>query len=90
MALQEKEKIPGSIERAVAMAVARDQILTVQKVTKVLAMYSIVPKAKKPMCSCGMLRWLRSFIDTHNYNRVRSGAPVIGGDSISALEGGTF
>ena len=80
MALQEKSNVPGSLERAAAVAVTRDQKLAVQKVTKVLAMYSLVPEAKRPMCQCeGMLRWLTRIIDTHNYNRVKPGAPVIGG-----------
>ena len=84
-ALQEKANVPGSLERAVAMAVTRDQKLAVQKVTKVLAMYSLVPEAKKPMSDCeGMLRWLTRIIDTHNYNRVKPGAPVIGGGSSAA------
>eukprot|EP00986_Skeletonema_menzelii_P005229 scaffold1848_cov132-Skeletonema_menzelii.AAC.9 len=72
--------VPGSLERAVAMAVTRDQKLAVQKVTKVLAMYSLVPEAKSPMCQCeGMLRWLTRIIDTHNYNRVKPGTPAFGG-----------
>ncbi|KAL7552948.1 hypothetical protein ACHAWF_017317 [Thalassiosira exigua] len=80
LALQEKADVPGSLERAVATAVTRDQKLAVQKVTKVLAMYSLVPEAKRPMCRCeGMLRWLTRIVDTHNYNRVRPGAPVVGG-----------
>jgi hypothetical protein len=88
-ALQEKANVPGSLERAVAMAVTRDQKLAVQKATKVLAMYSLVPEAKRPMCQCdGMLRWLTRIIDTHNYNRVKPGAPVIGGMA-SAGNGGT-
>ena len=91
-ALQEKANVPGSLERAVAMAVTRDQKLAVQKVTKVLAMYSLVPEAKRPMCQCeGMLRWLTRIVDTHNYNRVKPGAPVVGGtaSSSSASGGGT-
>lgn len=79
-ALQEKANVPGSLERAVAIAVTRDQKLAVQKVTKVLAMYSLVPEAKRPMCVCkGMLRWLTRIIDTHNYNRVKPGTPSFGG-----------
>jgi hypothetical protein len=79
-ALQEQANVPGSLERAAAVAVTRDQKLAVQKVTKVLAMYSLVPEAKKPMCeSVGMLKWLTRIIDTHSYNRVKPGAPVIGG-----------
>jgi len=89
MALQQKANVPGSLERAVATAVTRDQKLAVQKVTKVLAMYSLVPEAKKPMCDCdGMLRWLTRIIDTHNYNRVKPGAPVIGGGTAGHASGG--
>lgn len=93
-ALQAKANVPGSLERAVATAVTRDQKLAVQKVTKVLAMYSLVPEAKKPMCECeGMLRWLTRIVDTHNYNRVKPGAPAIGGGAAASsglgAKGGT-
>lgn len=81
--------VPGSLERAVAMAVTRDQKLAVQKVTKVLAMYSLVPEAKSPMCQCeGMLRWLTRIIDTHNYNRVKPGTPAFGGRASFRGKGG--
>jgi hypothetical protein len=80
--------VPGSLERAVAMAVTRDQKLAVQKVTKVLAMYSLVPEAKRHICQCeGMLRWLTRIIDTHNYNRVKPGTPAFGGSA--SLSGGS-
>ena len=80
LAIQEKANVPGSLERAVATAVTRDQKLAVQKVTKVLAMYSLVPEAKQPMCDQpGMLRWLTRIVDTHNFNRVKPGAPPIAG-----------
>lgn len=36
LALQEKANVPGSLERAVAMAVTRDQKLAVQKVIRIL------------------------------------------------------
>jgi hypothetical protein len=82
--------VPGSLERAVAMAVTRDQKLAVQKVTKVLAMYSLVPEAKSPMCTCvGMLRWLTRIIDTHNYNRVKPGTPAFGGAASRAASRAT-
>ena len=88
LAIQEKANVPGSLERAVATAVTRDQKLAVQKVTKVLATYSLVPEAKQPMCDCpGMLRWLTRIVDTHNYNRVKPGAPPIGGRSVKLGEG---
>ena len=80
MASQEKIHMPGSLERAASTAVTRDQKLAVQKATKVLAMYSLVPEAKQPMCECrGMLHCLTRIIDTHYYNRLKPGAPVIGG-----------
>ena len=79
--------MPGSLERAVAMAVTRDQKLAVQKVSKILAMYSLVPEAKQPMCDCnGMLHCLTRIIDTHYYNRLKPGAPVIGGAASKASE----
>lgn len=84
-ALRETAQAPGSLERAAAVAVTRDHKLSVQKVTKVLAMYSLVPEAKRAMCECeGMLHWLTRIIDTNNYNRVKPGAPVIGGTSAAA------
>lgn len=89
MTLQEKTSMPGALERAVAMAVTRDQKLAVQKMTKVLAMYSLVPEAKQAMCDCkGMLHWLTRIIDTHYYNRLKPGAPVIGGAASKASERG--
>ena len=53
-------------------------------------MYSLVPEAKKPMCDCpGMLRWLTRIVDTHNINRVKPGAPPIGGmSSKGSINGG--
>jgi len=51
----------------------RDLKLAVQKVTKLLAMYSLVPEAKYPMVVCpGLLTVLVKVIDTRNLNRVRS------------------
>ena len=49
-------------------------------------MYSLVPETKAPMCECeGMLRMLTRIIDTHNYNRVKPGAPAIGGTASAAV-----
>ncbi|KAL9178326.1 hypothetical protein ACHAXT_001754 [Thalassiosira profunda] len=95
-AVQSAARVPGSLERAAATAVSRDQKLAAQKVTKVLATYSLVPEAKGPMAACaGMLRWLTRIIDTHNYNRVAPRAPAFGGsaasgvrDSVGSGEGG--
>mmetsp|Transcript_36780 Transcript_36780/g.51967 ORF Transcript_36780/g.51967 Transcript_36780/m.51967 type:complete len:510 (+) Transcript_36780:149-1678(+) len=48
----------------------RDLKLAVQKVTKLLAMYSLVPEAKHPMVHCpGLLTVLVRVIDTRNLNR---------------------
>ena len=52
MAMQEKAQVPGSLEQAAAVAVTRDHKLSVQKVAKVLAMYSLVPEAKRAMRMC--------------------------------------
>ena len=43
LAIQEKANVPGSLERAVATAVTRDQKLAAQKVTKVsLVLFYII------------------------------------------------
>ena len=56
---------------------SRDLKLAVQKVTKLLAMYSLVPEAKYPMVHCpGMLTALAKVIDTRNLNRVRPHGPA--------------
>mmetsp|Transcript_28385 Transcript_28385/g.41945 ORF Transcript_28385/g.41945 Transcript_28385/m.41945 type:complete len:521 (+) Transcript_28385:276-1838(+) len=58
---------------------SRDLKLAVQKVTKLLAMYSLVPEAKYPMVVCpGLLTVLVKVIDTRNLNRVRSHGPSTG------------
>jgi len=50
----------------------RDLKLAVQKVTKLLAMYSLVPEAKFPMVHCpGVLHALVMIIDTRNLSRAR-------------------
>mmetsp|Transcript_17132 Transcript_17132/g.25437 ORF Transcript_17132/g.25437 Transcript_17132/m.25437 type:complete len:650 (-) Transcript_17132:701-2650(-) len=74
----EKENMPGGPERAAATAVSRAQKLAVQKITKLLAIYSLVPQAKIPMARCpGMLPVLVTIIDTHSFNRVRPAAPAL-------------
>jgi hypothetical protein len=56
----------------------RDLKLAVQKVTKLLAMYSLVPEAKYPMVVCpGLLPVLVKVIDTRNLNRVRPHGPAM-------------
>ena len=90
LTMQDKANLPGSIERAVAMAVTRDLKLAVQKATKVLAMYSLVPEAKQPMCECkGMLHCLTTIIDTNYYNRIKPGAPFISGTASKVSTSGS-
>eukprot|EP00956_Cyclotella_meneghiniana_P041074 scaffold214219_cov73-Cyclotella_meneghiniana.AAC.2 len=52
MAMQEKAQVPGRLEQAAAVALTRVHKLSVQKVAKVLAMYSLVLEAKRAMCMC--------------------------------------
>lgn len=74
-----RESIPGGAERAVASAMNRDMKLSVQKVTKLLAIYSLVPEAKVVMCRCeGMLSVLVRIIDTSSFNRMRPGSKRMG------------
>lgn len=52
--------------------VSRDLKLAVQKLTKILALYSLVPEAKHPMAHCpGMLSTLVKIIDTRHFNHLR-------------------
>lgn len=56
---------PGAIERAVRAAVSRDLRMSVQRVTKLCAIYSLVPQAKVAMAECpGLLAALVRIIDT--------------------------
>jgi hypothetical protein len=53
--------------------VSRDLKLAVQKLTKILALYSLVPEAKHPMAHCpGMLTTLVKIIDTRHFNHLRA------------------
>ena len=71
-----RDSTPGGADRAAASAINRDMKLAVQKVTKLLAIYSLVPEAKVPMCDCPrMLPVLVKIIDTANFNRVRPAPP---------------
>lgn len=67
----ETQNQPPSVnERAVAIATNREKQMAVQKATKILAVYSIVPEAKLFMASCpGLLQVLVKITDTHNMNR---------------------
>mmetsp|Transcript_3583 Transcript_3583/g.9583 ORF Transcript_3583/g.9583 Transcript_3583/m.9583 type:complete len:644 (+) Transcript_3583:1833-3764(+) len=74
-----RDSTPGGAERAVATAINRDMKLAVQKVTKLLAIYSLVPEAKVAMCNCqGMLPALVKIIDTQNFNRMRPSSKRLG------------
>jgi len=68
---------------------SRDLKLAVQKVTKLLAMYSLVPEAKYPMVVCpGLLTVLVKVIDTRNLNRVRSHGPSTGSNGVRGASTG--
>jgi hypothetical protein len=67
----------------------RDLKLAVQKVTKLLAMYSLVPEAKYPMVVCpGLLVVLVKIIDTSNLNRVRPQGHSIGFNGVRGSTAG--
>lgn len=68
---------------------SRDLKLAVQKVTKLLAMYSLVPDAKYPMVVCpGLLSVLVKVIDTRNLNRVRPHGPAMGYNGVRGASAG--
>ncbi len=65
------------IEKNLALAVNRENKQTVQKVTKILAVYSLIPEAKAAMAtSDGLLAVLVKITDTNNLNRLKSMRPV--------------
>ena len=68
----------SAIEKAImATAMNREQKVTVQKVTKLLAVYSLIPDAKLKMTICpGLLSVLVKITDTQNMNRMKSMRPV--------------
>ncbi len=64
----------NTIERSIAHAVNRENKTVVQKVTKILAVYSLIPEAKVVMANCpGLLSILVKITDTHNLNRMKGG-----------------
>ena len=94
MALQRCEKqneSASNTERAVSMAANRELKTAVQKVTKVLAVYSLVPEAKSAMAKCpGLLSVLVKITDTQNMNRminsgVLSRSAVMADSQLAAL-----
>mmetsp|Transcript_8174 Transcript_8174/g.22757 ORF Transcript_8174/g.22757 Transcript_8174/m.22757 type:complete len:917 (+) Transcript_8174:190-2940(+) len=81
---------PGAIERAVRAAVSRDLRMSVQRVTKLCAIYSLVPQAKAAMAECpGLLAALVRIIDTQK-NKVDDlyEKPPRGYQQESALDSG--
>ena len=68
----------STIERTVtSVATNKETKVSVQKVTKILAIYSLIPAAKIRMAKCpGLLSVLVKITDTHNMNRMKSLRPV--------------
>ena len=67
-----------TIEKAiVAIAMNKETKVTVQKVTKLLSVYSLIPDAKAKMIKCpGLLSILVKITDTQNMNRMKSMRPI--------------
>lgn len=68
----------NTIEKAITtIATNKESKVAVQKVTKILAVYSLIPAAKVKMAKCpGLLSILVKITDTHNMNRMKSMRPV--------------
>lgn len=68
----------SAIEKAImATAMNKEMKVTVQKVTKLLAVYSLIPDAKLKMAKCpGLLSILVKITDTQNMNRMKGMRPV--------------
>ncbi len=68
----------NTIEKLItAVAINKETKVAVQKVTKILAVYSLIPAAKIKMAKCpGFLSILVKITDTHNMNRMKSLRPV--------------
>ena len=65
------------IDRNLAQAINRENKLSVQKITKILAVYSLIPEAKMVMANCpGLLTVLVKITDTQNINRMKTTRPV--------------
>lgn len=74
---QQLSQSANTTERNIAQAVNRENKLTVQKITKILAVYSLIPEAKVLMAACpGLLPILVKITDTHNLNRMKSMRPI--------------
>lgn len=68
----------STIEKAImSIAMNKEMKVTVQKVTKLLAVYSLIPDAKTKMAKCpGLLSILVKITDTQNMNRMKTLRPV--------------
>lgn len=65
------------IDRNLSQAINRENKLTVQKITKILAVYSLIPEAKMAMANFpGLLTVLVKITDTQNINRMKTMRPV--------------
>jgi hypothetical protein len=65
------------IDRNLSQAINRENKLSVQKITKILAVYSLIPEAKAVMARCpGLLSVLVKITDTQNINRMKTMRPV--------------
>lgn len=63
----------NATERALNQVANRENKISVQKITKILALYSLVPEAKVTMASSpGLLSILVKITDTHNINRMKN------------------
>lgn len=68
----------STIEKTIStIATNKEAKVVVQKITKILAVYSLIPAAKVKMAKCpGLLSILVKITDTHNMNRMKSMRPV--------------
>mmetsp|Transcript_24955 Transcript_24955/g.37315 ORF Transcript_24955/g.37315 Transcript_24955/m.37315 type:complete len:716 (-) Transcript_24955:1701-3848(-) len=75
---EKQHQSANTIEKLIAtIATNKETKVAVQKVTKILAVYSLIPAAKLKMAKCpGFLSILVKITDTHNMNRMKSLRPV--------------
>jgi len=58
-------------QQTLSHTISRDMKLAVQKISKILAVYSLIPEAKEIIANCPrLLPLLVQIIDTHNMNRM--------------------
>lgn len=82
------------VERNLATAINRENKLSVQKITKILAVYSLIPEAKVAMANTpGLLAVLVKITDTQNLNRMKTARPVskrLSANHVSNAESNSF